>query len=98
MVAQVTPVDPPTLIEVGLKSVASLRGRRRKKEGPSALQHLWASVSGLVGTIFALACFVIAAFMFSTIVGFLVLGVCLLLLDTKVAINRRTRASVQQRR
>lgn len=84
----------PSLIEMGVRKVAGL-ATKRKRTG--AARRAFAFVGELIGTVLALACLVVAAFLLGTVVGFLVSGAALLLLDFKVTVVRRSRAGGQRR-
>lgn len=85
----------PSLIEMGVRKVAGL-ATKRKRTG--ATRRVLAFVGELLGTVLALACVVVAAFATGFVIGFLVSGAALLLLDFKITVVRRTRASGGQRR
>lgn len=87
----------PSLLEMGVRKVAGIAaGRKRERTG--GLRRALGFVGELVGTVLALACVVVAAFAAGFVIGFLVSGVALLLLDFKVTVVRRARANSAVRR
>lgn len=90
---------PESLVEVGVRQLATWKAGRTKKArtGPSRLSRVWHFLSGLLGTLLALTSFTVAAFMVHMVVGFVVLGVAFLLLDTKATINRRAQGERRMR-
>lgn len=84
----------PSLIEMGVRKMAGL-ATKRKRTG--AARRAFAFAGELIGTVLALACLVVAAFLLGAVVGFLVSGAALLLLDFKVTVVRRSRAGGQRR-
>lgn len=92
--------QPVSLIEIGAAKVAAISAARRSRaasrpdRGPGALS----AVGEALGTVAALACFVVAAFALGWVIGFAVTGVALLLLDFKATVIRRARAARRQQR
>lgn len=82
--------QPVSLIEAGVRKLAAVKARKVKREGPSRLAKVWASLSNVVGTLLALVCFTVAAFAVGFVIGMAVAGISFLLLDFKVSLSRRT--------
>lgn len=92
------PEAPVSLIEYGFRRMAAARvARRRERTGPGLIRRTVGAVGEVFGTAAALACFVVAAFTAGFVIGFAVSGVALLLLDFKITIVRRARASFPAR-
>lgn len=92
------PHDTPrvSLIEAGLARFAAMSGgRSRRATSPGRVRRSVAAfgrgVADTIGTLAALACFTVAAFLVGMVVGMVVAGVALLLLDFKVSVSRRAR-------
>lgn len=85
----------PSLLEAGVRKLQAVKSRRLKGEGAGLLRRVWNVATDVTGTVLALACFVIAAFMVGAILGYAVAGVAFLLLDFKASLIRRARASSQ---
>lgn len=69
--------------------IAALKSRR----GAVRRGGIFAIIGELLGTMAALVCFVVAAFAVGFVLGMVVAGIALLLLDLKVALLRRARAA-----
>lgn len=89
----VTAEQPTSLLEMGARGIAAVAARRREKR--AGRPGILAFVGDLLGTLAALTCFVVAAFLVAVALGMAVAGVALLLLDFKVTMIRRTRAAQQ---
>lgn len=91
--ATMTAERPATsLLELGAGRLAAAFARRRQRRGNRP--GLLAYVGELLGTILALACLTVAAFVGAGLVlGLLAAGVAILLLDFKVAVVRRAMAT-----
>lgn len=76
-----------SLLEIGAGSLAAVFAARRKRRGdrPGLLSY----VGELLGTVLALACLCVAAFVAGFALGMAAAGVALLLLDFKIAVVRR---------
>lgn len=96
--APTTNGQPVSLLELGAGKVAGLAARRRRNRGDRPRRGVMSAVGELLGTLAALACFVIASFAVGFVVGMAVAGVALLLLDFKVTVIRRNRAATRQQR
>lgn len=80
-----------SIIELGATQLGALMARRRaRREGRGGIFHF---VGEVLGTVLALACLVVSAFVVGFAVGMAAAGVALLLLDFKVAVVRRARAT-----
>lgn len=95
--APTTNGQPVSLLELGAGKVAGLVARR-KDRGDRPRRGVVSAVGELLGTLAALACFVIASFAVGFVVGWVVAGVALLLLDFKITVIRRNRAATRQQR
>jgi len=80
-----------SLIELGAAKIgAVMAGRRAKRDGRGGI---FSFLGELFGTLAAMACFVVAAFVVGFAVGMSAAGVALLLIDFKVSMMRRARAT-----
>jgi Flp pilus assembly protein TadB len=81
-----------SLIELGAVKLGQLRAARRARRGERG--SIFAAIGEVAGTVVALACLTLAAFIgVNVAVGLVVAGIAVLLLDFKVAVVRRTRAA-----
>lgn len=86
-----------SLLELGVRKMTEARAKRAPRQGPGLLRRCWAAVSGVLGTLAALVCFVVAAFAVGFVLGMAVAGVAFLLLDFKVSVARRIAHERRQR-
>lgn len=95
VVSATVPGQSTSLIEMGAQGIARFAARRRAARAgrPGALSFL----GELSGTLAALTCFVVAAFLVTLALGLAVAGVALLLLDFKITVIRRARAAQHPR-
>ena len=96
MVSTTVPGQATSLIEMGAQGIARIAARRRAARAgrPGAL----AFIGELIGTLAALTCFVVAAFLVTLTLGMAVAGVAMLLLDFKITVIRRARTALQSGR
>ncbi len=89
----------PSLIGVGARKLASVRASKRaSSDRPGWLRSTSRVLGDILGTLVALVFFVVAAFLVSTIVGWAVAGVAVLLLDFKrEASSHKARATNERR-
>jgi len=86
----------PSLIEVGARKLTEIRAaaaNRATGNKRGKLRSVFGIVGDVLGTLVALVFFVIAAFLVGAIVGFAVAGLAMLLLDFKISLVRRARAT-----
>lgn len=85
------PAGSASIIEIGATKIgAAIAARRAKRAGHGGI---FSVIGELLGTVLAMAAFVVAAFTVGFAVGMCVAGVALLLIDFKVAVTRRSRAA-----
>lgn len=86
--------EPQSLLEAGVRRLASVgsghRAKpRQKRQVPLWMKHFWWMFLNTLGTALSMSAFVTGLFVFHSIAGFLGLGVAFLVLDYKIAVNRR---------
>jgi hypothetical protein len=85
-----------SLIELGAARIGqAMAARRAKRQGRSGI---FAFIGEVLGTVLAMAAFTVAAFAVGFVLGMCVTGVAVLLLDFKVSMVRRARATQQPSR
>lgn len=81
-----------SLIELGAVKLGQMRAARRARRGERG--GIFSFLGEVLGTVVALACLTLAAFIgVNVAVGLVVAGIAVLLLDFKVAVIRRARAT-----
>jgi hypothetical protein len=85
--------DPVSLIELVVRWAATFGVRRRAarpaRSGPGVVARVWWFVTNLAGTTVALGAFTVGGFAAAAWVGWMVLGVSLLVFDFQVTLTRR---------
>jgi hypothetical protein len=92
----VTANGSASLIELGAAKIGKMAAARKaRRDGRSSI---FAFIGELLGTVVALACLTVAAFVAGFAVGMVAAGLAVLLLDFKVAVVRRARATASPQR
>ena len=98
MTTQAINSTTPSLIELGAAKLATFSATRRQARADRRPRGVVSFIGEMLGTLAALACFVVAAFALGFIIGMAVAGVALLLLDFKASMIRRARAAQRRGR
>lgn len=85
----------PSLVEAGVAKLSAVRSRRQHREPSQRLAKVRFFLAEVLGSFFALLCFVTAAAFVAPALGLLVAGLSILLLDFKISLIRK---SMVQRR
>lgn len=85
---------PTSILELSARGVASFLAARRARRGERG--SIFGFLGELLGTLLAMTAFTVAAFAVGFALGMVVAGVALLLLDFKISVVRRARATTRR--